>query len=180
MRSYIWLAALFVWATWCPAMLSDENNARFAVDRFYNTVYDFHRHGLPDSTELARLSPLVSERLRRRFHEASAYQARARREHPDEKPPLVDEDLFSSLFEGPRRFDVGTAQPAGDHLVVHVSFEAPGDTRQGLFRWNDDVIVVKESATRFLVDDVHFLGTWDFANRGTLSELLRNTVRQGN
>ena len=159
-------------------MLSDENNARIAVDRFYHTVYSFHRPGLPDATELARLAPLVSERLGRRLREASAYQARARREHPDQKPPLIDEDLFSSLLEGPRRFDVGTAQAKGNHLVVPVSFEAPGDTKEGLFRWNDDVIVVKESATRFLVDDVQFRGTWDFANRGTLSELLRSAVSE--
>lgn len=145
---------------------------RTAVDRFYG-VYLRHRGGasVPTGDLLERLTPLLSERLRAQLVAAHAYrEGWIARHASDEKPPLTDGDLFSSLFEGPKSYRVGRASRDGDGWRVQVRFRYEDS------RWEDAVIVRKEDG-RFVIDDVVYGGAGEFNPAGRLSETLASALK---
>lgn len=147
-----------------------------AVHRFYSICREERLSGLPDARQLARLSGLLSARLAALIEAARAQQARFQREHPGEKPPFIEGDLFSSLFEGPTGFEVGAVERSGDRARAsmnfsHVDTPSPGQT----FRWRDDVLLVREQG-QWRVDDVEYRGDWPFAARGRLTRQLEARV----
>lgn len=156
---------------------------RTAADRFYSAYLRHREHGgLPSGTLLERLTPLLSGRLRGQLVAARAYQADWIARHPDEtspdggppvvdKPPLVDGDLFSSLFEGPESYRIGRAVRDGEGWRVQVRFRYEGS------RWEDAVAVRKEGG-RFVVDDVVYGGAGDFNPPGRLSKALADALRE--
>jgi hypothetical protein len=143
------------------------------VQKFYLACLSLHVRGLPSKAEMKKLSPLLSSDLLRLIRDARTYQKKLATEHPDDKPPFADGDLFSSLFEGPTRFTVGAVEPRGDGFRVVVRFERddPRDPNAP-FKWEDAAILKAESG-RLVLDDIELLGGWDFATRGRLSEILK-------
>lgn len=84
----------------------------------------------------------------------------------DEKPPFVDGDHFTSLFEGAKAFEVGGAvAEANGSWNVRVRFSH--DTE----KWEDTVVVIQEDG-RYVIDDVLFSGAGEFNPSGRLSERL--------
>jgi hypothetical protein len=152
------------------AVSTPEPPAR-VVRAFYDTRLRLAVDGAPSAEQLAALAPLVSDTLRalldsaRRLRDAEAARA------PDEKPPFVEGDLFSSLFEGPTAFTVDTAA-LGPRVPVHLT--RADDS--GRSEWTDRV-VVREERGRWVVDDVEYGGTWQFANKGTLRASLLGGLR---
>ena len=143
-----------------------------AATSFYATKLRLHVDGLPTEAQQSTLSPLISTRLDSLLRAARDYQTRYEREHPGDKPPFVEGDLFSSLFEGPARFEITGIARDGAGFRVHVRFEA--DTGgPPPFRWTDDAIVKQEGA-RMVLDDVELGGGWAFATKGKLSEILKS------
>lgn len=129
------------------------------VERFYTEYVAARPAGLPDGEDLERFKPFLSERLYASIVDALRYRDEMIERHPDEKPPFVDGDHFTSLFEGPRSFKVLRV----DGEAVHVAFEL--DT----VKW-EDVIVVKDGR----VDDVIYGGAGEFNPPGKLSERLKS------
>ncbi len=133
---------------------------------------ELRRHqvtGLPGEGAWEALAPLFSESLAALMEAARKEQLEHQRKFPDEKPPWIEGDLFSSLFEGPHRFHVGAAMVEGERATIPILYERTeaGET----VRWKDSLILVKTSQG-WSVDDVRYGGTWDFANQGTLKEAL--------
>jgi hypothetical protein len=144
------------------------------VKRFYATYFETRPSGLPTEAELKILSPYFSSELTALFVRARKYQADYRKRHPDDKPPLIEGDLFSSLFEGPTRFEVGPVEEMDQRSKVTVRFSyvdprAPKD----IFRWKDAVIV-RRQGNRLVIEDIEFLGDWPFKIGDRLSEVLKN------
>ncbi len=91
-------------------------------------------------------------------------------EVPRRKAPWIEGDLFSSLFEGFQTFTAKPAKIAGEKAEVPIEFVY---TYQGeATRWTD-TLLLKRSESGWLVDDVRYGATWDFANQGTLQEALK-------
>ena len=105
---------------------------------------------------------MLSERLYSLITSALQYSHDFATQHPDDKPPFVDGDHFTSNFEGPEAFEI-TSVEGHD---VHVKF------RYEKFEWND-VIVVKEERGRYVIDDVKYGGAGEFNPPGVLSEHLQ-------
>ena len=85
------------------------------------------------------------------------------------KPPFVDGDYFSSLFEGPKSFKVkGSSVIEEGVWKVDVRFWHD----PGLEGWADSVIVINEGG-RFKISDVIFSGAGPFNPPGRLSERLK-------
>ena len=133
-----------------------------AVRNFYTTYLKHRSGGLPDGRELERLRPMLSARLYDSIVAALRYQDSYKKKNPDDKPPFVDGDYFSSLFEGPSSFKVG--ETTNDGVRVNFAYEDA--------RWTDTVVVIQEQG-RYVVDDVIFSGVGEFNPAGRLSERLQ-------
>jgi hypothetical protein len=169
------LTSVVAVALWGASSPSPGKTPDLVVRGFYTAYREVHPPGgLPDADQLSRLSPFLSTRLQRLIVAALRYDAEFARRHPDEKPPFVDGDFFSSNFEGSTAFEVGTTEKQGAAYRVSVEFEYVDPSRPGdPFRWKDAVILVQEHG-RLLIDDVEFLGDWPFGNHGLLSTILRS------
>jgi hypothetical protein len=108
------LLAICVFAAAAPA----GDDPQDVVERFYTAYIAARPAGLPDGEELARLAPFLSARLHALIVDALQHRDESIRRHPDAKPPFVDGDHFTSLFEGPRAFEI--VRVDGGH--VHVRF----------------------------------------------------------
>jgi hypothetical protein len=149
------------------------------VERFYASYIANRQGGLPEGKELKRLAPFLSQRLHGLIVDALAYREAWTKRHPPEpspdggapvvdKPPFVDGDYFTSLFEGPKRFKVGSAEGddvGGWKVRVHFWYEA------GSEGWEDVVLVRKENG-RYVIDDVLLSGAGPFNPPGRLSDAL--------
>jgi hypothetical protein len=133
--------------------------------------------GLPNAREERALAPYLSPRLREMMARAQAEQTRFAAANPGEKPPLVEGDLFSSLFEGPTSFTVGETRSEGGRAVVTVVFSyADPVSKPPPFSWKDHFLLVQIGG-RWLLDDVEYLGGWGFAQKGRLAEALEDVAR---
>lgn len=141
---------------------------RTVVRQFYRTYLRDRAPGLPDGRQLEAIAPYLSRRLKRQIDAALQHRDAFMKENPDEKPPFVDGDHFSSLFEGPRVFEVvRTTRAADGRWHVRVRFRRDAVTPP----WEDVVVVTREDG-RYVVDDVVYSGAGAFNPAGRLSETL--------
>jgi len=147
----------------------DHGNPESVARAFYSELRRLGVLGLPGEGQWAILEPFCSGTLGGALERAVGEQEAFIRRHPDEKPPWIEGDLFSSLFEGPRQFQIGLVEIRGEtaEVAVDCTHTEGGET----VTWRDTLILVKEEG-KWLIDDVSYGGTWDFANSGTLKEAL--------
>lgn len=148
-----------------------------AVTAFYQAYLRLKLTGVPDAKQRAQLRPLVSPALDTALAAADAAEERYAKKTRKQVPPLVEGDLFTSLFEGASRFTVAACTGDAQRASCPVDFvyqDAKGGPET---KWQDRVHVVKMAAG-WRVDDVEYGGSWAFARRGRLSESLKAVVRQ--
>ena len=150
-----------------------EPNASAVVQQFYAATIAEHMSGAPTAQQLATLAPYVSDTLRsllaaaRKRNEADVVRA------PDEKPSFAEGDLFSSLFEGPNEATALADSARGALRVATVRLTYTG--AQPALTWIDHVVLT-EQAGRYVIDDIEYGGTWDFASKGTLRSSLATAL----
>lgn len=165
-------------ATSDDASATSSQPAVETATRFHETLARVRPSGAPTAAQFAEMSPLLSTELGALLQRADAARAAAREAAPNEKPPFTDGDMFTSLFEGPTAFTVGTpASTRPDEWRVPVALEhAPaGGTPTS---WTD-TLVVRLQDGRAVVADVRFGGTWDFAVKGSLVGVLKAELGEG-
>jgi hypothetical protein len=182
-RPILGLVILLIVFAGCYKALNPDGPST-VVEQFYSTYLSDRRGGLPSGRQLERLRPFLSDNLNRFIVAALQYQERFIASHPDEpqrtgppviyKPPFVDGDYFSSMFEGPKSFEVARTEPGPNgSWRVHVHFwydrSLPG--------W-EDVIVVTDQRGRYVIDDVLFSGAGPFNPSGRLSDRLKQREDQ--
>jgi hypothetical protein len=151
-----------------PARADDMSAAATA---FYNIYLALPRGGgLPDAAGRARYAPLLSPRLNGLIGDAAAAETRFHTRNKD-APPLIEGDLFSSLFEGATSLRLGAC--AGDaksgHCSVALHRQDPG---QKPADWTDEVELVN-TASGWKVDDIAYKAGFAFGNQGLLSQTLK-------
>ncbi len=141
-----------------------------AAETFYRTKMELKIDGLPQEWQLANLTGTITPELNRVFDKASFTQAAFIINKKEGKPPWVEGDLFSSLFEGVTTFKTGAASITGTTAEVPLALThtAHGQTTQ----WTDHLILKQVNGGSWLVDDLRYGGTWDAAARGTLRQRL--------
>jgi hypothetical protein len=72
---------------------------RATVDRFLDFYFHEYGSGLPDAAQRATLRPLLTDGLNQAFERAAAAERCAKERSRGQEPPLVQGDVFSSLFE---------------------------------------------------------------------------------
>src|SRR6185437_1530192 len=111
-----------------PAKAQDAASA--TADEFYKDLLAAPAAlaaGIPDAATRARLAPLLTPRLNKALADAAGAEARFKAKNKD-SPPLMEGDIFSSLFEGPTQFQLGACR--GDdkmqRCAVSLSRQDPG------------------------------------------------------
>ena len=89
---------------------------------------------------------------------------------------MIEGDLFTSLFEGATAFRLISCEVRKDEASCTIEFTSINPTDHSLFKWNDKVHLVLESR-RWLIDDVEYLGNWEFMHKGRLKTVLRQAIK---
>ena len=150
----------------------DPDSPEATVKAFYEICIEERVTGLPTESQFEQLRPLVSDHLYGLLADARMEQVEFAKENPYEKPPWIEGDLFSSLFEGPTGFSTGEVAVDGKRATVRVDFVDDSPGMETPFRWSDDVELVLNADGDWVIDDVVYRGEWDFASKGRLSDAL--------
>ena len=146
------------------------------VNGFYNTYIKLKTRGIPTVKELAGYKPYVTPALAALLKSADDAEIKYKEETKGEVPPLVEGDIFTSLFEGADSFKVLPCEEKGAKAKCPVEFKNtnPGDGKT--FTWKDSAVLEKEKSG-WLISDVEYEGKWDFAVKGTLAGMLDSVVK---
>ena len=156
-------------------------SANAAPDRIVDGFYTAYQAlpsggGVPDGDGRAMLAPFLSPALSQLLKEADAAETAYAKATNGESPPLIEGDPFSSMFEGATGAEVGKCE--GDdkerQCVVDLVYK---DQSGKETKWQDTADVVMTNKG-WRVDDIEYGGTWDFGNKGTLSELLKGAIEE--
>lgn len=163
-----------------PARAAEDPAA--AVDAFY-AVYNSQRAqggGIPDATGRLRYSHVLSPRLNKQLNDAAAAQARLTAKVKNAVPPMLEGDIFSSLFEGATAWKVGACQTDGKTARCPVALiysppTTPNAKAPKPASWND-VVALMNTPQGWKVDDVIYDAGFAFGNTGRLSAMLQMVV----
>lgn len=150
------------------ADLTPDQEAKAAAEKVYPLLQK--QRGLPQGEDWQALRSWMSPELVGLIEAAQQEQAEFTKARPDEKPPWVEGDLFSSLFEGVQSFTLGPVRVQSNQAEVPVAcvHEEGGHRAE----WTD-VLILVQTAQGWRLDDVNYGGSWAFANTGSLKAALR-------
>lgn len=148
------------------------------VSSFYKIYLTVRPSGVPSEKEQQKFKPYLSEALMVLLREADQAEQQNHKKTRSEVPPLAEGDLFTSLFEGATEFKVLSCDTKTSSCLVEFSYV---ESRKGASptTWKDKAYLVKDPQG-WMVDDIEFLGDWQFMHKGRLQDLLRQVIKEGN
>ena len=162
-------AALLLTVALLGCKSAAEPSASDVVRQFYAATIAGKVSGAPTTEQFTTLTPFLSDTLRSLLAAARQLSDAEAAKSPDEKPPFVEGDLFSSLFEGPTSVEVSADSARGGQRVASVRMTSNGANPP--VTWVDRAVLVRQR-DRYVIDDIEYGGQWDFANKGTLRASL--------
>ena len=157
-----------------PAFAQTDITA--AADGFLAAYGGFHpSDGIPDATGRMRLAPYLSPRLNKMLAEGAAAETRFAAKVKD-SPPLIEGDLFTSLFEGATSWKLGSCIASGAAARCPAEFTHT-QGRQKPVTWTDTLILA-DTPQGWRVDDIVYGANFQFGNTGTLSDTLQTVLRE--
>ncbi|MGB7291208.1 MAG: DUF3828 domain-containing protein [Thermodesulfobacteriota bacterium] len=149
------------------------------VNKFYGVYLKLHSFGIPNEGQQAQYSPYISTELAELLMRADETEQEHEAATKGEEPPLVEGDLFTSLFEGASSYAITSCESndASAFCVVEFKYLNPGDKSD--VKWKDKVYLVKGNRG-WAVDDIEYLGDWQFMHKGRLKDLLKEVIEEGN
>ncbi len=150
------------------------------VNAFY-AVYAGQRAqggGIPDATGRLRYAPVLSPRLNKQMTAAAAAQARLTAKVKNAVPPMLEGDIFSSLFEGATSWKVGTCQTNGKsaRCTASLTYTPPPSQKASKPATWSDTILLENTPQGWKVDDVVYDAGFAFGNTGRLSSMLQMVI----
>lgn len=142
---------------------------------FYRTYIAARVTGAPSEEQLGQLAPYLSDTLESLLQAARRMRDAEAAATPGEKPPFADGDLFSSLFEGPTSAVIEPKDTSASPRRYRARLTYVGE--DGPFTWTDELLVGEEQG-RWVITDIEYGGTWDFATRGTLRTGLEQALAE--
>jgi hypothetical protein len=159
-----------------PLPLKAQTGPETAATGFLSVYASFHpSDGIPDSGARARLQPYLSAALNKLLADAAAAEARFSARIKD-SPPLIEGDLFSSLFEGATGSKLGACTISGNQARCPVAFTHTSSNGKAT-NWTDTLLVVN-TAQGWRVDDIAYGGNFQFGNTGRLSDTLKTVISE--
>jgi hypothetical protein len=159
-----------------PGPLQAQNDPAQTAQGFLSVYGSFHPpDGVPDAQGRSRLAPYLSPGLNRLLADAAAAEARFSAKVKD-SPPLIEGDLFTSMFEGASQWRLGACTPSGASARCPVTF-GHRDSSGKISSWTDTLLLVKNRED-WRVDDIAYGGGFQFGNTGRLSDTLKLVLRE--
>ena len=153
---------------------ADTSSPDKVADAFYAVYSTFHpSDGIPDAAGRAKYAPFISAALDKLLAEGNAAEIRFNKANKD-SPPLIEGDLFTSMFEGATSYKVGACKLSGAEASCAVGL-VYDDKKDPPTRWTDTVTLTKTKAG-WRVDDIFYGGAWEYANKGRLGATLRQVI----
>jgi hypothetical protein len=155
-----------------PSALSKDPAAaspKDAANRFYRAYLKLNPRGLPTEEQMKTLAPLFSRELVDFISAARREQQKFMREHPEDKPPWIEGNLFASNYEGVSSFSLGAPILNDDKASIPVYLEYREGKSVG--RWID-VIVLERANKEWLVWDIFMNAPWPFRSGPNLRAIL--------
>jgi hypothetical protein len=149
------------------------------VRSFYKLYFTVRPSGVPSEKEQQKFKPYLSAVLAKVLKEADQAEQQYRKKTRGEVPPLLDGDLFTSLFEGATEFKVLSCDTKTSSCLVEFSYVESRKGASPTTSWKDKVYLVKDPQG-WMVDDIEFLGDWRFMHKGRLQDLLKQVIKEGN
>ena len=147
------------------------------AEAFYRTYVQIRTSGVPDAAQRARLRPFLTPALEAALVAAEQAEKAYRAKTNGAVPPLVEGDMFASLFEGANAFKVQecSERPPGMQCHLQLSFTDPS-TKQKI-EWRDTLLLVRLGAN-WRINDIAYGGKFAFGQTGQLTELLQIVVKE--
>jgi hypothetical protein len=147
-----------------------------AASGFLSAYGSFHpSDGIPDSAGRARLQPFLSPALNKLLADAAQAQARFSAKIKN-APPLLEGDLFTSMFEGASQWKLQACAVSGNQARCPVAFAHAGPNGKSA-NWTDTLLLVN-TPQGWRVDDVAYGGGFQFGNTGRLSDTLKTVTSE--
>lgn len=159
-----------------PLPLAAQTSPDATAAGFLSVYGSFHpSDGIPDAANRARLQPYLSPALNKLLADGAAAQARFSAKVKD-APPLLEGDLFSSLFEGATQSKLQPCAIDANQARCPVVFAHASATAKAM-NWTDTLILVN-TPSGWRVDDIAYGGGFQFGNTGRLSDTLKTVTRE--
>jgi hypothetical protein len=156
--------------------LAAQTDMTSAANGFLGVYGSFHpSDGIPDSGGRARLAPYLSPGLNKLLADGAAAETRFAAKVKD-SPPLIEGDLFTSLFEGATAWTLGPCSANGGTARCPVGFTHT-DPRRPPVAWTDTLVLIN-TPQGWRVDDVVYGAGFQFGNTGKLTDTLRTVLRE--
>ena len=157
------------------ACAADEDEMGQVTKDFYTAYMAAPHDGIPDAVARAKLQPYITPGLEDLLSAGEDAEARYAKDTHNESPPIVEGDLFTSLFEGATAFNVGACKAEGDagRCAVFLTYDDKSGNPQ---HWTDTAIL-KRTKDGWRIDDIAYGGHWDFGNKGRLSDTLKFALK---
>ena len=136
----------------------------------------FHpSNGIPDAGGQARLAPYLSSRLNKMLADGAAAELRFAAKVKD-APPLIEGDLFTSMFEGATGWKLDACTVAGAAARCPVAFTHAQKGHPPV-NWTDTLLLVN-TPQGWRIDDIAYGGGFQFGNTGKLGDTLKLVLSQ--
>ena len=174
--SFLFVILCFVSSSTAQAQ---QNEQKLVVSSFYKTILKFKDGGVPSRKNIDRLSPFISESFRNNLLDARETEDKHFQRTKNSEPPLVEGNLFYSLFEGADKYSCIKSEPDKENVsyLVNLEYRDPYGKHE-IVKWQDRATLIKEN-NRWVVHDLELLGKWEFGAKGKLSEILRGVIKEG-
>lgn len=155
-----------------PSAAGDDADMMTVANGFYSVYATFHpSDGIPSDAARAKYAPYITPALDHLLAKAEAAQKSFAKEHKS-APPLIEGDLFSSLFEGATAYKVRSCDAQSATCTVDLTNMGAKDKP---VHWTDTLDLTK-TAQGWRINDISYGGNWDFANRGRLTQTLHMVI----
>jgi hypothetical protein len=153
---------------------ADTSSPEKAAEGFYTVYSTFHpSDGIPDAAGRAKYAPFISPSLDKLLADGNAAEIKFNKANKD-SPPLIEGDLFTSMFEGATSAKVGACKENGPQASCAVAF-VYDDKTDPPTRWTDTIYLTKEK-DGWRVSDIGYGGSWEYANKGRLGATVRQAI----
>lgn len=175
MRAWIGPGLAFALLTVALPALAQTDPASVA-NGFLAAYGTFHpSDGIPDAGGRARLAPYLSPQLNKMLADAAAAELRFAAKVKG-APPLIEGDLFSSMFEGASGWSVAACSVAATTARCPIAFTHAQKGRPPV-NWTDTLLLA-HTPQGWRIDDIAYGGGFQFGNTGKLSETLKLVLSQ--
>jgi hypothetical protein len=171
------IVVFFVLCTSTVLAADIDQGMKETVNAFYHVYLTVRSSGVPSAQEQLKFRPYLSASLRQLLKRAAMAERAYYGSTKGEVPPLAEGDIFTSLFEGASSFTVLSCSTKTRSCLAELSYVDPGN-KSSSTTWRDKIYLIRNSHG-WLVDDIEFLGTWQFMHRGRLKELLNQVISEG-